>query len=484
MCNRKMVIFNEIAKQPLIKGVNLIADAVQTTFGPNGKNVIIKNKSGIHITKDGATVAQYVDSDNEFVQMGVDVVKQIALKTAKDVGDGTTTSIILARELVNSLKDSEENPIEIQRGLQKECSQVIKKLETLKKEISSYDDLLKVSVLSANNDPKLGKLIADAYNKVGKEGVVNMEESDAVEDSIVYTEGMELESGYLSPYFINMDNNTCELENVYVYISEFEITPDDKEIIKAANHAIQNKNQLLVIAPKIDSNIIRMFMTNNMQGVLKSCCIISPNHKIYRDIILNDIRNMLGENMVCNKVIVGKETTVLLGCSPIKEKVDEEVKSIRNKLNSNSLSEFEIKFHKKRLANYVGGIATIKIGGYSKIEILEKKDRVEDAICAVKAALDGGILPGGGAALVYCVSPDFKYLTGILTKPFDLLSNGEYRLNPNNSWEGWNFKTREYGDMLKLGVIDPFYVTKIALENSISVASLILTNECSILNMK
>lgn len=477
-----MVNFN--VKDSLVNGVNLIADAVQTTYGPNGKNVIIRNKTGVHITKDGATVAQWVNSENDIEQVGIETVRETALKTAKDVGDGTSSSIILAREIVNYFKNSETNPIEIQRDLQEDCKKVINYLQSIKKEISSEEDLVKVSMISANNDEKLGKLIAEAYNKVGKEGVVNMEESDNVEDTLVFTQGMEIESGYMSPYFINTDDNTCELENVYVYISEFEIKPDDKKIIDAANFAIKNKNQLLVIAPKIDSNIIRMFMANNMQGTLKTCCIVSPGYKFFRDILLNDIRIMLGESMVCKKIICGKDNTILLGCSPIQENVDKEIQSIRNKLASNTLSEFEVKFHKKRLANYVGGIATIKIGGYSKVEMLEKKDRVEDAICAVKAALDGGILPGGGTALLSYQGEDLKYLKPILSKPFEILSKDIDNIQvPTKQWFGYNFKTGEQGDMLEMGIVDPFLVTKFALENAVSIASLILTNECLIINM-
>ena len=218
------VLFNENAKTPLIEGVNLIGRAVSTTFGPNGKNVIIKNRGGIHITKDGATVAQYVNHEDPIVTMGIDVIKQIAMKTAKDVGDGTTTATILAQAIVNELKDNTDHPIQIQRDLEEDTKKVIDYLESIKKEITSYEDLVKVATLSANNDETLGTLIADAYQKVGKEGVVNFEESNDITDSIIYTDGMQLDNGYCSPYFINTDKNTCDLENVYVAIINEKLT--------------------------------------------------------------------------------------------------------------------------------------------------------------------------------------------------------------------------------------------------------------------
>ena len=481
------VLFNENAKTPLIEGVNLIGNAVSTTFGPNGKNVIIKNRGGIHITKDGATVAQYVNHEDPIVTMGIDVIKQIAVKTAKDVGDGTTTSTILAQAIVNELKDNKDHPIQIQRDLEEDVKKVIEYLESIKKDINSYEDLIKVATLSANNDEILGKLIADAYQKVGKEGVVNFEESNDITDSIVYTDGMQLESGYYSPYFINSDNNTCTLENVYVAIINEKLT-ELKQITPYAEHAIKlgkdldRKMSMLVIAPKIESQIIKFLIMN--QDILPSCGIITPNHSIYRDIILDDLKDILGTNMICDKIEASKDNTILIGCNSIKENINNKIEDIRKKLNSKSLSEFEVLFHKKRLANLNGGIATIMVGGYSRVEIIEKKDRVEDAISAVKAALDGGVLPGGGISLLRASSLNLKYLRPIITMPFNILclSTNILVTLENKDWYGFNFKTNEYGDMYEMGIIDPFLVTKIALTNAVSAASLILTNGCSILN--
>lgn len=478
------VMFNENVKDSLINGVNLIGSAVATTFGPNANNVIIKHKGGIHITKDGATVAAYVSSDNIEEQAAIDVIKEIAIKTAKDVGDGSTTSTILAKSIVNTFRDSKENTIETQRCLQDCCKLIIDYLQKNKKEISSFEDIKKVATISANNDPKLGQLIAEAFNKVGKYGVVNIGESTQVEDSYEITEGMQIESGYISPFFINTDNNTCELENVYVFLSEDKLK-DLKQIIPEADKAIRERKSLLVIAPDIDTTIQRTLLLNKGNN-LESCCIKSPNTGYYRDIMINDIKNVLGESMYCDKVIITKDNTTFIGCH---SNIDNTkiITEIENKINNGNLSEQEIQFHSKRLANYAGGICTIKVGGFSEVEIKEKKDRVEDAICATKAALEGGVLPGGGIALLKAYNNIKAPIPVCFKAPFEtLVKNSGLQFAPiinNDFWDGYDFKNNKHGNMYELGVIDPFLVVKTALENAISAASLLLTNECLIIKM-
>ena len=478
------VMFNENVKDSLVKGVNLIGSAVESTFGPNANNVIIKHKGGIHITKDGATVATYVNSDNVAEQAAIDVIKEIAVKTAKDVGDGSTTSTILAKAIVNTYKDYKENPIELQRTLQESINEIIKYLEAHKKEISSLEDITKVATISANNDPKLGALIAEAFNKVGKYGVVNIGDSTQVEDSYEVTEGMQIESGYISPFFINTDNNTCELDNVYVFLSTDKLK-DLKQIIPEADKAIKNKKSLLVIAPDIDTTIQRTLLLNKGSN-LESCCIKSPNTGYYRDIINNDIKNILGETMYCDKVIITKDTTTFIGCHSEKDNSNI-VKEIENKISNGNLSEQEFQFHSKRLANYAGGICTIKVGGFSEVEIKEKKDRVEDAICATKAALEGGVLPGGGIALLKAYNNVGIPVPTCFKAPFEtLVKNSGLQVAPivtSDFWNGYDFKNNKHGDMYELGVIDPFLVVKTALENAVSAASLLLTNECLIIKM-
>ena len=478
------VMFNENVKEKLINGVNLLADAVKTTYGPNGQNVIIKHRGGIHITKDGATVATYVSTENPVEEMAIDVIREVAKKTAKDVGDGTTTSIVLAQALINEIKELDDNPIVIQRKLQEDCQKIIKYLEENKKEIDSFEDIKKVATISTNNDEKLGTLIADAFNKVGKYGVVSIGESTGIEDTYEVTEGMQIESGYLSPFFINSEDNTCTLENVLVYISKDKIK-ENKDILDIADEAYSKRLSLLVVAPDIDSTVQRTLLLNKQNG-FESCCIKSPNTGYYRDIMIGDMKQILGPTSICQKVVITKDTTTFIGCQSNCD-FKETIQGIENIIQRGNLSEPELLFQNKRLANFAGGICTIKVGGFSEVEIKEKKDRIEDAICATKAALEGGVLPGGGKALYeasYIPTLSYnKYLKtpqDIITKNIQSKVSERYS-HPYKVWEGWNIKTGNFGDLYEEGVIDPFLVTKTALENAVSAASLILTNGCSII---
>lgn len=479
------ILFNDDAQQLLIQGVNLIGDAVSTTFGPNGKNVIIKGDSGIYITKDGATVARYVENDNHFINAGIELIKGIATKTAADIGDGTTTSTILAQSLINILKSNNANPITISRELEKEVALVTNYLEENKRVVDSVEDLIKVATISTNNDVELGTLIAETYFKVTKDGVVNVESSQDSSNSVVFSQGIKLETGFNSPYFINTDRNTCELENALVAIFRTPLTKI-KEIDDVCGRAIREKKSLLLIAPKIDSAILRTLIHNNSTGNLKSCYVTSPGHGIYREELLNDVENIMGNTMSCEKVIVTKDHTVIIGTSDETNKIKEaKIQEIKNRLN-NLTVEFDINFNRKRLANYIGGIATIFVGGFSLVEIQEKKDRIEDALCSVKAAMTDGILPGGGIALLRAGrNLDLKHLQNILSIPYHILSSSSsdtYILS-DDFWFGVDFKDGKCGDMYEMGIVDPFLVIKVALENAISVASLILTNGCAIINI-
>lgn len=483
--NMNNVMFNDQVKDSLIKGVNLIGDAVSTTFGPNARNVIIKHRGGLKITKDGATVATYVNDPDPFVQMGIDVVRDIAIKTAKDVGDGTSTSVILSQAIVKHMADSKLNPIEIQRKLKKDCDLIIEYLETKRRKISSYEDIKKVASLSANNDEKLGTLIADAFQQVGMYGVVNIEESESTQDSLKILNGMQIDSGLLSPFFINTDNNTCELENVQIAIFPEKLT-EVKQIMPIADKANREGRALLIIAPKIDSAIQNMLIMNQHHG-FKSCCIQSPGRGIYRDLILEDLKNIVGDDLICSKIIVDKETTTFINDKERRE-FPEIIASIKAKIENPDTAETDKIFYKKRLASYTGGVCTIKVGGFSKLEIQEKVDRIEDAVCATQAALEGGILPGGGTSLYLAYNDLYEKLHCLkqaLIVPIKTLAVEELwdlvDTHVREFWKGINFKTGEVCDMYEEGIIDPFLVTKTSLENAVNSASLILTNGCSIL---
>lgn len=460
MKNYVNVKFGDDCRDKLIEGVNLVTEAVSKTYGPNGKNVIIKTQSGVKITKDGYSVAAVVNDPDKYVMMGVEIIKNICQKTAKDVGDGTSTSAILAREIVNSFSDVKD-PVYLTRQLKEASKQVIDFLEQHKAVVTGREDLVKVATISANNDATIGDLVASAFEKVGKDGIVMFDESEDVMDKVEYTEGFQIDNGFASPYFVNTAKGTCELSDVLVHISDIKMD-EVNEVVKLADSAVRSKRSLLLIAPEFDSEIL-MFLASNKE-MLKSCVVISPNHKNFRRIMLEDMRILLGSSSVCKRVVITKEHTTFMGCDSDSEKVKERVEEIRATLAEGSLGEIEETFHKKRLANFTSGIATIHVGGYSKVETKERYDRVEDAVCATQAALDEGILPGGGVMLRMASELFDGKFKDFLQTPARLL--------------GTTNKTKE--EMLEMGVIEPFLVTKTVLENAVSTASLVLTADAAI----
>lgn len=457
------VKFGEDCRSKLIEGVNLVTDAVACTYGPNGKNVVIKTPAGVSITKDGSKVASMVNDPDPYIMMGVEIIRDISKKTSKDVGDGSSTSCILSREIINTFKEN-ENPIAISRKLSEDCEVVIKELQNYKKEVSSKEDLIKVATISANNDESIGKLIAEAFDHVGKDGIVDFEISDDIKDHIEYSQGFRINSGFASQRYINTPKGTCELENVMIHISDIKME-EVNDVVKLADAAVRNNKSLLLIAPEYDSEIT-LFLASN-QSMLKSCAIISPEFKRSRETILDDIRVLL-KTMECSKVIVTDKTTTFIGFENNSEEVNARIEEIREIL-ANPLPEYDANFHKQRLANFTSGIATIYVGGYSKVEIKERYDRIEDAVCATKAALQKGILPGGGLVLKEIankldIDHNFKQ---ILKTPSIIL----------------NTENKTLSDMIDLGVIEPVLVTETVLRNAVSTASLLLTADAAILNV-
>ena len=397
------------------------------------------------------------------------------------VTHNTTSATVLAKSIVNGLKNNPDHSITINRILQEDVKKVLDLLEKQKINIESKEDLIKVATMSVNGDTELGELIGATYHTVGKDGVVLVEESSETDTSVDITNGVKFEGGYHSPYFINNLKNECVLENVSVVCYEKKITTM-KDIEKDCIEAINNNKALLIIAPHVESSVMMTLLRNRDAGKLQSCCVKTPGQGIFRTMLLEDIKAI--KNV--SKIIAGREEVVIIG--EIEEKVKEiEIEKIRKILSNKDLSEFEIKFHKRRLANYLGGIATIFIGGYSSIEIKEKKDRVDDAIAAVKAAYDGGVLPGGGISLFKASNTlDLLYLKTILQEPIKVLSknaNTDIEDIPSDFWMGKNFRTGVVGNMYEMGIIDPYLVTKISLENAVNAASLVLTSGCSIISM-
>ena len=462
------VKFGVDCRSKIIEGVNLAADAVAVTYGPFGRNALIKTQEGIKITKDGYHTAMMVNDRDPYVSMGIDIIQNICKKTAKDIGDGTSTSAILAREIVNKYKNTED-PIATSRKLQEYVSKVIEDLRKNKREADGLSDLIKVATVSANNDLIIGELVGKTFEKVGKDGIVTFEESEDVKDRVEYTEGFRIDNGYSSPYFINTPKGNCELENVMVYISDIKME-ELKKVVDLADSAVKNKKSLLLIAPEFDSEIL-VFLSQNLE-LLKSCTVISPNHRNFREIMLRDMRALLGPSSSCKKVIITKNNTTFLGCTSNNEEVEKIVHNIREIISEGNLNEYDLSFHKKRLANFTSGIATIYVGGYSQVEMKERYDRVEDAVYATHAAMTDGVLAGGGTSLAEVCNNEI--VDGNFADFLDLLKAPQRILKTTN-------KTSE--DMYNAGVIEPFLVTKTVLENAVSTASLVLTADVAILNM-
>lgn len=468
MKNYENVLFGSDARAKIIEGINLCANAVEATYGYAGKNAIIRTNEGIKITKDGYHTAMMVNDKDPYISMGIDIIQDICRKTAKDIGDGTSTSAILARELINKYKNCND-PIATSRRLVEYSNRAIEALRKNKKDISGKEDLIHVATVSANNDLVIGTLIADAFERVGKDGIVTFEESEDVKDRVEYSEGFRIDNGYSSPYFINTPKGTCELENVLVYISDIKMD-EVKPVVELANQCVREKKSLLLIAPEFDSEIL-VFLSSNLE-MLKSCTVISPNHRNFREMMIKDMRALLGTSSICKKVIITKDNTTFLGCESDEEQVKDRVKMIRLTLEEGQLNEHDLAFYKKRLANFTAGIATIHVGGYSTVEMKERFDRVEDAVYATQAALEGGILSGGGTSLAEIgngenIDNDYFQFLQLLLTPQRLLHTED--------------KTSK--DMYENGIIEPFLVTKTVLENAVSTASLVLTADVAIVNM-
>ena len=342
MNNYANVKFGNECRSKLIEGVNLAANAVEVTYGPSGKNSIVSIGGQIKITKDGYNTVMMVNDPDPYIGMGIKLIQETCQKTAKDVGDGSSSSAIMVRELVNSFKDF-PNSIQVSRELQNLSQKMIFLLQGNARPIANKEDLVKVASISANNDPIIGNVVAEAFNQVGKDGIVTIEESDGVKDKVEYSEGFRIDSGYYSPYFINTSKNTCELENVRVYISDIKME-ELKEVVRIADQAVKDKKSLLLIAPEFDSEIL-VFLSSNL-NLLKSCVVLSPNHGNFRNIMLQDMRLLLGDSMECRKVVITKDTTTFVGLSDIDS--EERIQEIRSLIEEGDLPEMELNFHRKR----------------------------------------------------------------------------------------------------------------------------------------
>ena len=516
---RKETKFGAEARKELMKGINILADAVVSTLGPNGRNVLIDQHPSLpQSTKDGVTVAKNIFVDGNIQNLGVQVIKAAAMKTADKAGDGTTTSTLLAREMVKaglSHLNNGANAVEIKRGIDKAVKEVIKTLQSNSEEISSEEQLRQVATISANNDIEIGKLIATAIEKVGADGVVHIEESKSGETYLETVEGMQFNRGYKSHFFVT-DNNTmsCKLDDVFIFIANHKFT-QVKELLPILEGVSTTNKSLLIIAEDIDNEALATLIVNKARGTLKVAAVKAPDFGDRRKLILDDIATMTGgvvfdkdKGMKLDKfswdwfgtaraVTVTKEETTIVDGKGEEEAINTRVEELQSQIDK-STTPFETEQLQNRLAKMVGGVSIIHVGGYNETEMREKKDRVDDALHATKAALEEGIVPGGGSALLYarenievsdigsgivyqaCGKPFEQILTNAGYDSTDAQMIGKYQLidSGNDVWAGYDLKQEKVVNMKEAGIIDPTKVTRTALENAASVAGTLLLTEC------
>ena len=519
----KIIKYNTEARNLIKAGVDQLADAVKVTLGPKGRNVIIEKKFGApQITKDGVTVAKEVELEDKFENTGAQLVKSVASKTGDDAGDGTTTATILTQAIVTEgLKNvtAGANPMDLKRGIDKAVAKVIDYIKTNAEQVGdNYDKIEQVATVSANNDPEIGKLIADAMRKVSKDGVITIEESKTRDTSIGVVQGMQFDRGYLSGYFVtDTDKMECVMENPYILIYDKKIS-NLKEFLPILQPAAESGRPLLVIAEDVDSEALTTLVVNRLRGSLKICAVKAPGFGDRRKAMLEDIAVLTGGVVIseekglkleqatldmlgsAKKVTITKDDTTIVGGAGAKENIQERVNQIKNEI-ANTKSSYDKEKLQERLGKLSGGVAVLYVGANSEVEMKEKKDRCDDALCATRAASEEGVVVGGGTTYIRA-QEELKDLkgdnadeqTGInivrraIEEPLRQIvfnAGGEGAVVVNKVREGkgdfgYNAREDKYEDLRQAGVIDPAKVERVALENAASVAGMFLTTECLI----
>lgn len=527
----KKIEFGSEARKKLISGINKVADAVTSTLGPNGRNVIYTEYGEVRSTKDGVTVAKQITNvEDPLEELGVQMIKQASIKTATNAGDGTTTSTLLAQSIINEgllYIDKGANAVEVKRGIDAAVKEVVTCLrKEIAEDITSETQLEQIATISANNDPEIGKLIATAMEKVGREGVVTIEESKTGETYLETVEGMQFDRGYKSHYFVTNNNDmTCTLEEPFILIADRKFT-QVKDLLPILEGVSGTGKSLLIIAEDIDGEALSTLIVNKMRGTLKVAAVKSPDFGDRRKLLLEDMAVMTGGQVFSSEkgmkldkfswdwfgkarlVTITKDQTTIVDGKGDQEKIDARIEELQAQIDK-SIVPFEKEKLQERLAKFIGGVAIIHVGGNSELEMKETKDRVDDALHATKAAIEEGIVPGGGAALLYareaitrsraeldsdiyigknivykaCASPFMKILTnaGFSEGECYGLING---LGGDDNWKGYNIKTETYENMKDAGIIDPSKVTRNAIENAASVAGTVLLTEAAIVEIK
>lgn len=521
----KQVLFGNDARSRMVNGVNVLADAVKVTLGPKGRNVVLERAfGGPTITKDGVSVAKEVELKDKFENMGAQMVKEVASKTSDNAGDGTTTATVLAQAIVDEgmkYVAAGMSPMDLKRGIDKAVAAAIEQLHSLSKPTTTSKEVAQVGAISANSDHEIGDIIAEAMEKVGKEGVITVEDGKSLHNELEVVEGMQFDRGYLSPYFINNpDKQVALLENPYLLLVEKKIS-NIRDLLPILEQVAKCGRPLLIIAEDIEGEALATLVVNSIRGVLKTVAVKAPGFGDRRKAMLEDIAILTGGTVISSdvgltlekatlaelgsakKVEVNKESTTIIDGAGKEDQIEARVKQIRAQMEETS-SDYDREKLQERVAKLAGGVALIKVGAATEVEMKEKKARVEDALHATRAAVEEGVVAGGGVALIRAKqaikeikgdNPEqdagIKIVLRAMEEPMrqivrnagdepsvvvDRVANGKGNF-------GFNAQTGEYGDMIEMGVLDPTKVTRTALQNAASVASLILTTECMIADM-
>ena len=521
----KQVLFGNDARSRMVNGVNVLADAVKVTLGPKGRNVVLERAfGGPTITKDGVSVAKEVELKDKFENMGAQMVKEVASKTSDNAGDGTTTATVLAQAIVDEgmkYVAAGMSPMDLKRGIDKAVAAAIEQLHSLSKPTTTSKEVAQVGAISANSDHEIGDIIAEAMEKVGKEGVITVEDGKSLHNELEVVEGMQFDRGYLSPYFINNpDKQVALLENPYLLLVEKKIS-NIRDLLPILEQVAKSGRPLLIIAEDIEGEALATLVVNSIRGVLKTVAVKAPGFGDRRKAMLEDIAILTGGTVISSdvgltlekatlaelgsakKVEVNKESTTIIDGAGKEDQIEARVKQIRAQMEETS-SDYDREKLQERVAKLAGGVALIKVGAATEVEMKEKQARVEDALHATRAAVEEGVVAGGGVALIRAKqaikeikgdNPEqdagIKIVLRAMEEPMrqivrnagdeprvvvDRVANGKGNF-------GFNAQTGEYGDMIEMGVLDPTKVTRTALQNAASVASLILTTECMIADM-
>ena len=521
----KQIEFNSDARAKLKAGVDALANAVKTTLGPKGRNVVIGKKFGApHITKDGVTVAKEIELKDPVENMGAQMVKEVASKTADIAGDGTTTATVLAQALVTAgLKNvtAGANPIDLKRGIDKAVGHVVRELKNISQEVGSNTDKIKqVATISANNDEMIGSLIAEAMKVVGNDGVITVEEAKGTVTEVKTVEGMQFDRGYLSPYFVtNQEKMTTEMDSPYILLVDKKIS-SMKELLPVLEPVVQSGQGLLIIAEDLDGDALGTLVVNRIRGALKIAAVKAPGFGDKRKEMLQDLAVLTGATVIsedmglslsdanmshlgsAEKIEITKDKTTIINGNGETQLIHDRVSQIRTQIDQ-ATSDYEKEKLQERLAKLAGGVAVLYIGAPTETEMKEKKDRVDDALAATIAAVEEGIVPGGGVALIRCIAAlddvntlneDEKLGVAIVRKSlesplYQIVANAGdnsdmivHFVKTNTGAYGYNARTGEFGDMLEMGIIDPTKVTRTAIENAASIASMLLMTECVIVD--